>query len=44
VRFHVCWGNGEAPHTRDVELKDIVQIVLEVNAGAYSVEVEGLSR
>jgi 5-methyltetrahydropteroyltriglutamate--homocysteine methyltransferase len=38
VRFHVCWGNGEAPHTRDVELKDIVQIVLKVNAAAYSVE------
>ncbi len=38
VRFHVCWGNGEAPHTRDVELKDIVEIVLKVNAAAYSVE------
>jgi 5-methyltetrahydropteroyltriglutamate--homocysteine methyltransferase len=38
VRFHVCWGNGEAPHNRDIELKDIVDIVLKVNAGAYSVE------
>ena len=38
VRFHVCWGNGEAPHTRDVELKDIVDVVLKVNAGAFSVE------
>jgi 5-methyltetrahydropteroyltriglutamate--homocysteine methyltransferase len=38
VRFHVCWGNGEAPHTRDVELKDIVEVVLEVKAAAYSVE------
>ena len=38
VRFHVCWGNGEGPHTRDVELKDIVDIVLEVKAAAYSVE------
>jgi 5-methyltetrahydropteroyltriglutamate--homocysteine methyltransferase len=38
VRFHVCWGNGEAPHNRDVELKDIVDVVLKVNAGAYSVE------
>ena len=24
VRFHVCWGNGEAPHTRDVALKERV--------------------
>jgi 5-methyltetrahydropteroyltriglutamate--homocysteine methyltransferase len=38
VRFHVCWGNGEAPHNRDVELKDIVAVVLKVNAAAYSVE------
>jgi 5-methyltetrahydropteroyltriglutamate--homocysteine methyltransferase len=38
VRFHVCWGNGEGPHTRDVELKEIVEVVLEVKAAAYSVE------
>jgi 5-methyltetrahydropteroyltriglutamate--homocysteine methyltransferase len=38
VRFHVCWGNAEGPHTRDVPLRDIVDIVLKVNAAAYSVE------
>jgi 5-methyltetrahydropteroyltriglutamate--homocysteine methyltransferase len=38
VRFHVCWGNGEGPHTGDVPLTDIVDIVLKVHAGAYSVE------
>jgi 5-methyltetrahydropteroyltriglutamate--homocysteine methyltransferase len=38
VRMHVCWGNAEAPHARDVALKDIVDLVLKVNAGAYSVE------
>jgi 5-methyltetrahydropteroyltriglutamate--homocysteine methyltransferase len=38
VRFHVCWGNGEGPHTGDVPLKDIVDIVLKVRAAAYSVE------
>jgi len=38
VRFHVCWGNGEGPHIRDVELKEIVDVVLEVKAAAYSVE------
>jgi len=38
VRFHVCWGNGEGPHTRDVPLRDIVEVVLEVRAGAFSVE------
>jgi 5-methyltetrahydropteroyltriglutamate--homocysteine methyltransferase len=38
VRLHVCWGNAEAPHTRDVPLRDVVDLVLAVNAGAYSVE------
>ncbi|MGD9891136.1 MAG: cobalamin-independent methionine synthase II family protein [Dehalococcoidia bacterium] len=38
VRFHVCWGNVEGPHTQDVPLREIVDIVLKVNAGAYSVE------
>jgi 5-methyltetrahydropteroyltriglutamate--homocysteine methyltransferase len=38
VRFHICWGNQEAPHVRDVPLMDLVDIMLKVNAGAYSVE------
>jgi 5-methyltetrahydropteroyltriglutamate--homocysteine methyltransferase len=38
VRFHVCWGNFEAPHTRDLPLRDIVDLVLKVKAAAYSVE------
>ncbi|MDP8923455.1 MAG: cobalamin-independent methionine synthase II family protein [Chloroflexota bacterium] len=38
VRYHVCWGNYEGPHTHDVLLKDIVDLVLTVRAGAYSIE------
>ena len=38
VRFHVCWGNNESPHTNDVPLRDIVDLIFQVNAGAYSVE------
>jgi 5-methyltetrahydropteroyltriglutamate--homocysteine methyltransferase len=38
VRFHICWGNNESPHTGDVELRDIVDIVLRVKAACYSVE------
>ena len=38
VRFHLCWGNYEGPHHHDVPLADIVDLVLQVNAGAYSVE------
>ena len=38
VRFHVCWGNNESPHTNDVPLRDIVDIVLQVNSACYSIE------
>jgi 5-methyltetrahydropteroyltriglutamate--homocysteine methyltransferase len=38
VRFHLCWGNYEGPHNYDVPLEDIVDLVLKVHAGAYSVE------
>ena len=38
VRYHVCWGSWPGPHTTDVPLKDIVDLVLKVNAGAYVIE------
>ncbi|MCO6419974.1 epoxyalkane--coenzyme M transferase [Siccirubricoccus sp. KC 17139] len=33
VRLHVCWGNYEAPHDRDVPLEDILPILLRANVG-----------
>jgi 5-methyltetrahydropteroyltriglutamate--homocysteine methyltransferase len=38
VRYHVCWGSWNGPHTGDVALRDIVDMVLRVNAGAYALE------
>jgi 5-methyltetrahydropteroyltriglutamate--homocysteine methyltransferase len=38
IRFHICWGSWHGPHTTDIPLADIVDLVLSVNAGAYSVE------
>jgi 5-methyltetrahydropteroyltriglutamate--homocysteine methyltransferase len=38
VRYHVCWGSWPGPHTTDVPLKDIVDLVLKVKAGAYVIE------
>jgi 5-methyltetrahydropteroyltriglutamate--homocysteine methyltransferase len=38
VRLHVCWGNYEGPHTHDVPLRDIVDLILRVRAAAYSIE------
>jgi 5-methyltetrahydropteroyltriglutamate--homocysteine methyltransferase len=38
IRFHICWGSWHGPHTTDIPLADIADLVLSVNAGAYSVE------
>jgi 5-methyltetrahydropteroyltriglutamate--homocysteine methyltransferase len=38
VRLHVCWGSFHGPHKHDLPLSDIVDLVLEVEAGAYSIE------
>ena len=38
IRYHVCWGSWPGPHTTDVPLKDIVDLVLKVNVGAYVIE------
>jgi 5-methyltetrahydropteroyltriglutamate--homocysteine methyltransferase len=38
VRFHVCWGSGHRPHVTDIDLVHIADLLLKVNAQAYSVE------
>ena len=38
VRLHTCYGINEGPRVHDAELRDIVGIMLKVNAGAYSFE------
>jgi len=38
VRYHICWGSWNGPHAFDVEMKDIVDLVLQVRAGFYCFE------
>ena len=38
VRYHVCWGSWHGPHAFDPPLRDIVDLVLQVNAGQYAME------
>jgi 5-methyltetrahydropteroyltriglutamate--homocysteine methyltransferase len=38
IRYHVCFGSWHVPHTSDAPLEDIVDIILSVRAGAYSLE------
>ncbi len=38
IRYHVCWGSWPGPHTTDVPLRDIVDLILGVKVGAYVIE------
>ena len=38
VRHHTCYGINMGPRIHDLELKDIIDIVLKIRAGAYSFE------
>ena len=38
VRFHTCYSINMGPRVHDMELRDIIDLVLEVDAGAYSFE------
>jgi 5-methyltetrahydropteroyltriglutamate--homocysteine methyltransferase len=38
VRYHTCWGSWHYPHTRDLALEHIVDLMLKVKAQAYSIE------
>src|SRR6185436_17160568 len=38
VRFHTCYSIDVGPRVYDMELKDIVDVLLKVNAGAFSFE------
>lgn len=39
TRYHLCWGSWNGPHTNDVAIKDIVDLVLRINVGGYSLEM-----
>ena len=38
MRLHVCWGNYEGPHHKDVALRDIIDILLTARPAGLSVE------
>jgi 5-methyltetrahydropteroyltriglutamate--homocysteine methyltransferase len=37
-RYHVCWGSWNGPHTRDVPLASIVDLIFSVQVGSYAIE------
>ena len=38
IRYHTCWGSWHTPHTTDLPFKHVIDLMLRVNAGAYSIE------
>lgn len=38
IRFHLCWGSWHGPHSTDLPMRDIVELMLRINAGGYSFE------
>ena len=38
IRLHVCWGSFHGPHSDDIPLKDIADIIFSIRASEYSIE------
>jgi 5-methyltetrahydropteroyltriglutamate--homocysteine methyltransferase len=38
VRWHTCYGIDTGPRVHDLELKHIIDLILSIDAGAYSFE------
>jgi len=38
IRFHLCWGSWHGPHTTDIPMADIIDVMLAINAGTYLFE------
>ena len=38
IRYHVCFGSWHVPHVADAPLEALIDLILQVNAGAYSIE------
>jgi len=38
IRFHLCWGSWHGPHTTDLAMRDIVEVMLAVKCQGYSFE------
>jgi 5-methyltetrahydropteroyltriglutamate--homocysteine methyltransferase len=38
IRYHLCWGSWQGPHRSDLPLAGVLDLMLEIRAGAYLVE------
>jgi 5-methyltetrahydropteroyltriglutamate--homocysteine methyltransferase len=38
IRYHCCWGSWVGPHSEDIPLKEIADLMISLNIQAYSIE------
>src|SRR3990167_6535762 len=38
IRYHLCWGSWLGPHSTDLPLQAVIDLILKVKASQYSVE------
>ena len=38
IRFHLCWGSWHGPHTTDLPMRDIIDVMLAIKCDAYTFE------
>jgi 5-methyltetrahydropteroyltriglutamate--homocysteine methyltransferase len=38
IRYHLCWGSWHGPHSADLPLPDVVDIMLSIKAQTYAIE------
>ena len=42
IRFHLCWGSWHGPHTTDIPMQHIVDLMLSIHCQAYSFEASNV--
>jgi 5-methyltetrahydropteroyltriglutamate--homocysteine methyltransferase len=38
TRFHCCWGSWHGPHTTDIPMSDLLDMLVQIDVGSYSFE------
>jgi 5-methyltetrahydropteroyltriglutamate--homocysteine methyltransferase len=38
IRYHLCWGSWHGPHSEDLPLRDVVDLMLRIKAQVYLIE------
>jgi 5-methyltetrahydropteroyltriglutamate--homocysteine methyltransferase len=38
IRYHLCWGSWHGPHSQDLPLPDVIDIILRIKAQMFLIE------